>query len=253
MPIVKTIAFLQLLTRHQKGNILTGSFQAKVIDIRKIASDKAILLLDLNLPLVYKAGQYVELMVPNYDARFYSIANAPIAKKPYLEIHIKDNGWGGLGAYTMKEMSVGDTINLKGPLGSCFWKEGGSNKVIMIAGGMGITQIKALLEEAMAVNSDREIYLYWGVEQESDAYLRKELEKLFQKKSNKHMALIVGKSVKEKILQQHPDLKNNEIYLSGPPPMISALVPEFLEKGAELSRIHTDNKKILDEIIQEIL
>ena len=232
---------------------MTGSLQAKVIDLRKIASDKAILLLDPEFPFVYKAGQYVELTVPNYDARFYSIANAPIVQKPYLEIHIKDNGWGGFGTYTMKEMNIGDTINLKGPLGSCFWKKDGDNKVIVIAGGMGITQMKALLEEAMAVNSDREIYLYWGVEQESDAYLRKEIEALFQNKTNKHMAVIVGKSVKEEILRQHPDLKNNEIYLSGPPAMISALVPEFLQKGAELSRIHTDNKKIIDEIIQEII
>ena len=232
---------------------MTGSFQAKVIDIRKVASDKAILLLEPDFPLVYKAGQYLEVMVPNYDARFYSIANAPITNKPYLELHIKDTGWGGFGTYTMTEMTVGDRINLKGPLGSCFWKKEGSNKVIMIAGGMGITQIKALLEDALATSSDREIYLYWGVEQESDAYLRKEIEELFKEKSNKHMAIIVGESVKEKILQQHSDLKNNEIYLSGPPPMISALVPEFLEKGAELSRIHTDNKKIIDEIIQEIL
>jgi len=232
---------------------LTGPFPAKVIGIEKIASDKAILNIETAQPFMYKAGQYVEIIVDGFDARFYSMANAPSEKTDVLEFHIKDNGWGGFGTYALNHMAKNDGITIKGPFGDCIWKKNVSNRILMIAGGMGVTQMKALLEESVALGHRGEIGFYWGVNTENDAYNRNEMEQLIEMCGNAKMTVAVGEPLTEVIKKDHTNLKNTEIYLSGPPPMISALVPVFLEQGAELPKIHTDNKKIIDEIIQEIL
>jgi NAD(P)H-flavin reductase len=228
---------------------LSGTFSAKIVHINRIGQDKAIIRLRVEKGFSYSAGQYVELTVGACDPRAYSIANAP--GQGDLEIHIRDNGRGGVGTYAMQKMQAGEDVQLKGPFGNCVWKKTGHKRLVLIAGGMGIAPLKAIAEEALAHDHNGPVILYWGANQKEDMYIDAEIGLLAEKNRNFHYIPIINRLVGEVAHAREEDLQDADIFLAGPPAMISAVIPLLLDKGAQRSAIHTDNVALLNATLNQ--
>lgn len=144
---------------------------ATVTEMRDVARHTRQVLLTLDEPLTFSPGQYVEISVPGADVRRqYSLANAPSEAKS-LELHVRRRV-GGLAsdAWVFGTMSVGDRVEVTGPLGDFTFDDQTAGPIVMLAGGTGLAPMKSMLLQALRNDPGREITLYHGVRSREDLY-----------------------------------------------------------------------------------
>ena len=226
------------------GDIAIRKVPCRVNSINKPSADVAIL--KLQLPAAerfqFLAGQYLEFLLKDGQRRAYSIANAPDQEGP-LELHIRHLP-GGLftdfvfGAITpaLKEK---DILRFEGPLGSFFLREDSKKPIIFLAAGTGFAPIKSIIEQMQSKKIHRPIELYWGGRRPSDLYLN-DLCKTWEKDipNFKYIPVISdglpedawhGRTgfVHQAVIDDHPNLKDFQVYACGAPVMVNAARNDF--------------------------
>lgn len=122
----------------------------------------------------FKAGQYVQLIVPPYDTvkdgvmRAYSMASATSEKKS-IELLIRLVPEGLATTYVHKYMKKGDKLKITGPFGDFYLRDTTSD-IIFIAGGSGMAPIKSIALNMVENNIDREAYYFFGARTKKDMF-----------------------------------------------------------------------------------
>lgn len=156
---------------------------------------------------------------------------------------------------TIPQIKPGTQVLVEGPYGVFTAKKSVTNKVLLIAGGIGITPYIAILEDLGKAGKD--IHLIYGNKTEADIALRAELETLSQKYSIKihhvlsnqelsslstqHSTLSTfstGFVTPELVKQLVPDAADREVFLCGPPPMMNALIKSLPSIGISKKKIY---------------
>lgn len=215
---------------------------AQVEDIRRVCSDIAILRLRVEgVPgFGWHAGQYVMIGLDGIEHRPYSIANAP-SPDGVLEIHIKDAKNGGMSSQLLAQAHKGLRLNLEGPRGTAFLlPEDVRSPILLIAGGMGITPLKAIAEQAVTKASGAPVTLYWGTERPEDQYLKDEFEAQAADQPGFDFISVAGTPVVNAVVQTYGALASSRIYLAGPPAMLDTAVPLLIRHGARADHIYFD-------------
>ena len=225
----------------------------EIVDIKRYGDDKACFTLKPLGSFSYKAGQYVELSFAGIAHRPYSIASAP-AHDGSFEIHIKDNGSGtGISHYAVHHAVIGEVVDGRGPMGDCIY-EPFEGEIVLLAGGIGITHLKAIAEEAIKQNHPHMIHLYWSVKSADDLYLQAHFVNL---RRNNNI-LIYNDIIEDEIsiggtnFWAKGGVKEPAkalYYLSGPPAMIERIVPELLQIGVPANAIRSDMSECLKRVI----
>lgn len=130
--------------------------------------------------LIYRAGQYIDVIGPDGIRRSYSLANAPRSDgKLRLEIRRVDGGL--LSQYWFHKAKANDLLRIEGPLGTFSRRASPVKNLIFLATGTGIAPVKAILEELASStekNNYEQIFVYWGGRTVSDLYWRPEFQDL---------------------------------------------------------------------------
>jgi ferredoxin-NADP reductase len=84
--------------------------------------------------------------------------------------------------------------------------------VALIAGGIGITPVRALLEDLPG-----DVAVVYRVAREEDVILRSELDRLA------HVHYVVGELSAERLLELVPDLAERDVFVCGPPSVTEAV------------------------------
>ena len=229
------------------GDIAIRKVPCRVNTISKPSSDVAIL--KLQLPAAerfqFLAGQYIEFLLKDGQRRAYSIANSPDQEGP-LELHIRHLPGGvftdfvfGVSNPALKEK---DILRFEGPLGSFFLREDSKKPIIFLAAGTGFAPIKSIIEQMQAKKIDRSIHLYWGGRRPSDLYLS-DLCKTWEKEIPNFQYIPVisdglpedawqGRTgfVHKAVIEDHPNLKDFQVYACGAPVMVNAARTDFSAK-----------------------
>ena len=148
----------------------------------------------------------------------------------------------GQGTEALGNLHPGVRVIAEGPYGRINRELLGNKKILLIAGGVGVSPIRSLLE---SLNSSNEpILLYRASERESAPHL----DELTQKAFERHGRLVplIGKResftvdpFSSKGLQSLvPDLKEREVVLCGPEFMIDKAIISLLRSGVNLDNIH---------------
>ncbi|MDM7486953.1 2Fe-2S iron-sulfur cluster-binding protein [Rhodococcus sp. GXMU-t2271] len=144
---------------------------ATVTEVRDIARDTRRVLLTLDAPLEFSAGQYVEVTVPGTDVRRqYSLANPPSEPK-LLELHVRRRP-GGVASdgWIFGAVSVGDRVDVTGPFGDFTFDAESTGPMVLLAGGTGLAPMKSIVRHALALDPHRAITVYHGVRTAEDLY-----------------------------------------------------------------------------------
>ncbi len=189
--------------------------------------------------LQYLAGQYVDLIHPDFEPRAFSIANAP-TNSSLIELHVRQIENGKFTNFVFNELEEKSLLRIEGPKGDFFFREDSKKPVILVAGGTGLGPIKSIIEHAIATQLNRKIYLYWGVRDEVDLYIDLPA-KWADEHDNIHFVPVLsepndawqGKTgfVHESVLSDFEDLTGYEVYACGPPEMVKATAKTFVEQG----------------------
>jgi predicted ferric reductase len=173
-----------------------------------------------------------------WEAHPFSLSAAPDGNS--LRITVKDLGdfSGGL-----RDVKQGTWVSAEGPFGSFTHDAAASSRLAMIAGGIGITPIRALIEEA-----DGDVVVVYRVTDPSDVIFRDELERLSLKRGIR-MHYIVGSREEpgnQDLLSEHhllelvPDIAERDVYLCGPRGMMRSVESVLDVLGVPEDQIHSD-------------
>lgn len=158
---------------RRSTHILTD-LAATVLGIEDIARDTRRILLGLDEPLAFSAGQYIELVVPGtVERRQYSLANTADEDK-VLELHVRRTP-GGLASdgWLFGTVALGDRVKGAGPLGDFHAPEEADDTgepMVLIGGGTGLAPLVGIVRTALARHPEREIVLYHGVHTAAELY-----------------------------------------------------------------------------------
>ena len=133
-------------------------------------------------PFEFTAGQFFTVIVTRDGEmlrRNYSASNAPLGRELHLTIKRKSDG---KVSPLLCDTRAGDRLRVLGPFGSFVVgppsAPGASHKLVLVAGGAGITPLASIACATLAEQPDAEIALVYGSRSEDEIILRAELDAL---------------------------------------------------------------------------
>ncbi len=138
-------------------------------------------------------------------------------------------------------LKINTKVIIDGPLGIFTLNKATKNKFLLLAGGIGITPIRALAETLVKTNKD--MVLLYGNRTASDIIFQNEFQVL---QINPHLTLSQeingnyekGYIDKDKILRLVPDFLEREIYLCGPNRMMQSVLKDLAQLNIPKNQIH---------------
>lgn len=217
--------------------------KAKVYRIERPAPDVAVLHLRFpaGVRVKFKAGQYLEVLLPDGSRRAFSMANPPQQSDGAL-LHVRVLPGGAFSDKVLGALKAGDPLEVELPFGD-FWLRDGAKPVILVAGGTGFAPMKAIVEDLVKRNVSREIALYWGARTRTGLYA----EALARKWPLRFVPVLSEEAwdgrtglVHEAVLEDFQSLAGHEVYACGAPPMIDAARRAFAERGLPPDAFYCD-------------
>jgi predicted ferric reductase len=155
-----------------------------------------------------------------WEAHPFSLSAAPDGRR--LRITVK-----GVGDYTerLRAIPPGTRVIAEGPFGAFTTAARRRPRVVLIAGGIGITPIRALLEDMPGGPGD--IAVVYRALRPEDVILRAELDELARRRGAE-LHYVVGDHREAALLSpEHlqrlvPDIATRDVYVCGPPAMTEA-------------------------------
>ncbi|MFG3020193.1 ferric reductase-like transmembrane domain-containing protein [Streptomyces sp. NPDC048254] len=143
----------------------------------------------------------------------------------------------GDGSAALRHLKVGTRVFAEGPYGAFTTLHRRKTESLLIAGGVGVTPIRALLEDL----EGHAVVLY-RVATDRDAVLYGELRDLAVAKGAE-LHLVTGPPVPDKLaarelIQLVPDIADRDVFLCGPPPMMNAVLRSLGDLGVPKPQIH---------------
>jgi propane monooxygenase reductase subunit len=229
---------------------------AEVELVEELTHDIRRLVLKLPDPLVFNAGQYMDIAIPGVEGkhRSFSMANTP-GQPDRLEFMIKlyEGGhFSGLLAESTNGASikVGDTLSCKGPYGVFTLRDSSPRRLVFIAGGAGMAPIMSLLRSMEEKGSQRPATFYYGARTADDLFVLDELERLAGALPDMTFVPALSDSaegwdgeaglITDVVDRMESDLTEVDAYLCGPPPMVDAAIALLERRGCPESRIYFD-------------
>ncbi len=188
----------------------------------------------------FQPGQYMHIVFlakKMWYSHPFSFSVAPNGEQ--LRVSIKSSGDF---TSTIHKVPVGTRVIIDGPFGVFTEKSAKTkDKYLFIAGGIGITPIRSLIESLSKKNKD--MILLYGNRTEKDIAFRKELETMNVKihhilSETKNPTFETGYMDKDKIMRLAPDFLSREIYVCGPPIMMNAVVKLLQDIGVPHAQLH---------------
>ena len=151
------------------------------------------------------------------------------------------------GDHSRALMSVvpGTRIIAEGPYGAMTAAARRRAKVLLVAGGVGITPLRALLETIPAAPGD--VTFIYRAGSDEDIIFRSELETLARQRDARVLFVTGHRSELgtdplsvEAIRKTVPDLADHDVYICGPPSMTSAVSRSLRGAGVATGQIHQE-------------
>lgn len=193
-----------------------------------------------------EAGQFliVHFLAQGFrwQAHPFSISCLPDGK--HLRLSIKR-----LGDFTRRipELQPGTPVLIDGPHGVFTSRTCKSEKVLLIAGGIGITPVRSLAEEM--AGAGRDIVLIYGNRNGGSLVFKEELDELVARAAGRLRVVYVmsddpawpgekGRIDRDRIARLVPDLSERDVYLCGPPVMMKGVRAALARLKVDSGRIH---------------
>lgn len=176
-----------------------------------------------------------------WQAHPISVSAAPTTAG--LRFTVKDLGDGSQG---MLALRPGTRVLLEGPYGTFTADRANDSKVLLIGGGVGITPLRAILEDC---HPQQEPIVVVRVRHESELPHRIELERLVASR-NGRLHVLVGRREwlaandpfsPSALLANVPDLAYRQAFVCGPASLESAVIRGLRKAGMPTSSIHVES------------
>lgn len=230
------------------------SLPCRIERMQRLAPDVMAVFLRLpaNEAFHFFAGQYLDIMLPQNRRRSFSIASAPRSGE-LIELHIRKVASGEFTQQLFNGMKEKTLLRIEGPLGQFWFRRESPRPALLIGGGTGYAPLRSMLRDLLEVGDRRPLHLYWGVQAHRDLYEDKQVRELCGKYPNLRYTPVLSDAQPEDqwtgrrgmvhaaALEDHPQLRDFDVYASGPPAMVEAVRHEFAEHGLPVQQLFFDS------------
>ena len=171
----------------------------------------------------------------------YSLSEPPRPDRLRITVKAAGDHSGAL-----RRLKPGTRVVAEGPYGALTGAARRRRKVLLIAGGVGITPLRALLESLPAAPGD--LTLIYRVSSLRDAVFRRELEQIAARREARVWFVAGSRAELEtnpltagELTRRVPGLIDHDVYLCGPPGLPAAVSRELLDAGVPRRQIHRES------------
>jgi NAD(P)H-flavin reductase len=224
-------------------------WEADVVGHERRTIDVAVLRVRPRAKFDYAAGQSVSLETDLRPKlwRYYSPANAP-RPDGLMEFHVKARDGGPVSSALVRRVGVGDVLRLGPPVGHLVLHDDSDRDLLLVAGGLGLAPLKALLDHVVRKGPARRVDLFVGHRSEDQIYDRADLERL----EREHPWLTVTLAVSDDkisglehgdigdVVERHGPWNSREVCVAGPAVMVEDTVARLVRSGVPTQRISSE-------------
>ncbi|HUQ85523.1 MAG TPA: hypothetical protein VM077_04320 [Candidatus Limnocylindrales bacterium] len=245
------------------GNIFTyfvspkQNFLLKLSETKKLASDIYGYSFISNQKPSFAAGQYLEWTLPHKtpdtrgNRRYFTIASSPTEEK--LQIGVKISEKSSSFKSSLLQLKEGTILSAGSLSGDFMLPVDPNEKLVFIAGGIGITPFRSMIKYLLDSNEKRDITLFYASPAPSDFVY----QDIFENAKNKFILKTIyvitktenapanwtgktGRINEEMIKSEIRDFKERKFYMSGPNSMVQAYKELLATLGIPKNKIVTD-------------
>jgi propane monooxygenase reductase subunit len=230
--------------------------QTSVTAVAELTHDIRLLRLKVHddEPFTFRAGQYVDIRIPDDEEahRSFSMANTTSAPDE-LEFMIKLYPGGRFsGLLQDGSVTAGDTLNVTGPYGVFTLRTSSPRRLVFIGGGAGMAPILCLLRSMAESGTQRPATYFYGARTGADLFHLEELAQLADELPDFTFVPALSEAgdhdgwtgetglITDVVDRLESDLTEVDAYLCGPPPMVDAAIALLEAKGVPEAHVYFD-------------
>lgn len=190
-----------------------------------------------------RAGQYVHvrfLTTGWWRAHPYSISAQPNGR--WLRLTVKALGDDSA---RVRDLAIGTRVMVEGPYGNLTGDRRTADRVLLLAAGIGVTPLRALLEEFSA---DVPVTLLYRARRPVDLVFKREMDVLAERRGARILYLVGSRAAGDPntslsgdlVRRMVPDVSASEVYLCGPDAFMNEAATTLRALGVPAGRIHQE-------------
>ncbi|MBS0389613.1 MAG: 2Fe-2S iron-sulfur cluster binding domain-containing protein [Proteobacteria bacterium] len=226
-------------------NLLVQDYSGRISRMADLTPTIKGVWIELDAPITFQAGQYINLHIPGEGTRAFSIASAP-GESREIELNIRRVP-GGMGTgWVHDKLQAGDAVKVTGPYGRFFIRSSAHAKedlgYLFLAGGSGLSSPRSMVLDLLAAGEGRPITLVNGARSRAELYHHDEFVQLAEQ--HPHFTYVAALSDEpegggwqgargfvHEAAKAHfnNDFRGHKAYLCGPPMMIEACITTLMQ------------------------
>lgn len=186
--------------------------------------------------LAVAGGQFFEwrFLTPGMWWQAHPFSLSALPRPPHLRLTVR-----AVGDFTAQvaRLRPGTKVAIEGPYGAFTAHHRDRKRALLIAGGVGVTAVRALLED-LPRGSEPVVLLRAG--REEDLVLAGEVEELARKRSGRVHRLVGPRSLVQldRLLDLVPDLRQRDVFVAGPEGFVHHVVATIKRLGVADAALH---------------
>ncbi|HEX7549489.1 MAG TPA: FAD-dependent oxidoreductase [Candidatus Methylomirabilis sp.] len=230
----------------------------KLIARNEVAEGTMAFALDRPTTFDFRAGQYMVVVLPNpphTDAegnrRVFSIASPP---QDTTRLLLATRMTGTALKRSLAEVPVGTPVDLSGPAGDFVLHEDASRPAVFIAGGIGITPFRSMVQDAVSRHLPHQITLIYSNRTPEGAAFHEEFTRLAQTHENLTYVPTMTQADKARqpwggerrhvsadFLRSHiAKIATSMFYLAGPPGLVAGITKAVSDAGVDPAHVRSE-------------
>jgi ferredoxin-NADP reductase/DMSO/TMAO reductase YedYZ heme-binding membrane subunit len=206
------------------------------------------------LPFEYLPGQFLIATLEingRKVRRCYTLSSSP-ARNGYCELTIKREERGLVSRYMHDVLREGSVLDVAAPAGQFTFTGAEAERVVMIAGGVGITPLMAKIRYLTDLAWPGALYLIFSVKTEQDIIFREELEALQKRFANLKVTVTVtresatwggerGRITAALLTRVVPEVARSRVHLCGPTKLAESVSTMLRDLGVPAQQIKVES------------
>jgi len=214
-------------------------FELRLLEKRELAPEIFEFVFETDARVAFRAGQYVEWTLPhaNPDSRgirrYFTIASSPTERVLRFCVRIGQS----ISSFktSLQSLPVGGVIYAGHLMGDFVLPKNANQKFVFIAGGIGITPFRSMIQYLLDTNQRRDIVLLYACASSKDFVYMDVFEHARERFDLKIVRIVTDAKncepgfpcrigyIDERVLREEvPDFANRIFYLSGPVAMVKS-------------------------------
>jgi ferredoxin-NADP reductase len=234
-----------------------AEYEMTLVDRQRIARDTMAFWLDTNgASFGFRAGQHADFMFmrpcmegENDNSRTFSIASSPHDKRPVMiAMRMRRTAF----KTALKSAALGTKFIVSRPRGSFTLHRDITRPAVFLAGGIGITPIRSILQWATQERLPHKVYLFYSNREAEDAAFLEEFESMTAQNPNFALILTVtghktlawpyekGHINRQMLTRYLLGLNGPIYYIAGPSGMVTATTDLLYASGVSDDDVKTE-------------